>query len=704
MSTFMDFLTGGIQSVIPQTVEATAPNVSAGEQPRSARPSGNPFAELFASTEQQYGLPEGYLERTARVESSFNPSAKNPNSSAGGLFQFIDGTAKQYGLADRYDPAQATDAAARLARDNAAILKRTLGRDPTAGELYLAHQQGAGGAVKLLSNPNVVGAAAARLNGGAGLTAGQLAQKWTAKIDGAQPAPRGGSPALAYAATRGRDPRANMPAPDATQAMGQMPMARQMPQDPAHSPDGGARDFILREYGMAPDMQQGAPQGGGMIERLVGGLGGLGGMRVSGGGQPAPADIESLIPANRPHPFGFFGEAAMENQQADQKRQGQIFAAKQLVAQGMSPQDAVAAINSPVIGQQLALGAIGQRRAAQEQAAVQRQLGNMPRNDESAPVEAPPPAPPAAATPQPATAQPAPAQSATPAAPQRLTPNDTVDSLFRRREALTRELEQVYSIPTTDATKALVQGRAESIKKRMETVDKGIDQYATGNLKEYAVAMKQRQNAGEAPVPFEKWDPAAERKAAQGPQSDEITGYRKEVQNLPSYKNMAQAAPVYNSMLEAAGRNTRSADVNLIYGMAKIMDPTSVVRESEMTVAQAIATLPDRLQQGARSLLNSEGRLSDEVRKGIMTEAYSRMNSYKGLFDTDTKLYDGIVGRRGINREDVIPSFGEFKPYKPPEKAGGADGATPQYKTGATATGRDGTKIRFDGTTWVPFQ
>jgi SLT domain-containing protein len=36
------------------------------------------------------------MELVAR-ESSFNPDASNPNSSAKGLFQFLDSTRKQYG-------------------------------------------------------------------------------------------------------------------------------------------------------------------------------------------------------------------------------------------------------------------------------------------------------------------------------------------------------------------------------------------------------------------------------------------------------------------------------------------------------------------------------------------------------------------------------------------------------------------------------
>lgn len=139
----------------------------------------------------RHGVDAEALARIAVIESSGNPSAKNPNSSAGGLFQFIDSTAKSYGLSNKYDAAQASDAAARLMKDNAAHLRRTLKREPTMGELYLAHQQGAGGAAALLSNPSalatsIVGAEAVRLNGGApGMTAGEFAAKWIRKAEGA---------------------------------------------------------------------------------------------------------------------------------------------------------------------------------------------------------------------------------------------------------------------------------------------------------------------------------------------------------------------------------------------------------------------------------------------------------------------------------------------------------------------------------------
>ncbi|MBS9720036.1 transglycosylase SLT domain-containing protein [Tianweitania sp. BSSL-BM11] len=141
---------------------------------------------------KKHGVSAAGLRRTAHIESGGNPNARNPRSSAEGLFQFIDDTAKQYGLSksQKFDPDASADAAARLWKDNANYLRRQLGREPTDGELYLAHQQGAGGAAKLLRNPNakassLVGAEAVRLNGGQpGMTAGDFARRWTGKMEG----------------------------------------------------------------------------------------------------------------------------------------------------------------------------------------------------------------------------------------------------------------------------------------------------------------------------------------------------------------------------------------------------------------------------------------------------------------------------------------------------------------------------------------
>ncbi len=126
-----------------------------------------------------------YLLATAKVESNLNPNAAAKTSSAGGLFQFIEqtwlGTIKEAGpslgygryanaitrtdsgryvvanpeakaeiLKLRQDPTANAMMAGVLTKSNAAVLSQKLGRQPTDGELYIAHFLGAKGAATLI--------------------------------------------------------------------------------------------------------------------------------------------------------------------------------------------------------------------------------------------------------------------------------------------------------------------------------------------------------------------------------------------------------------------------------------------------------------------------------------------------------------------------------------------------------------------------
>lgn len=111
----------------------------------------------------------GYLNSIKQAESGGNPNAKNPNSSATGLYQFTGGTwedvrrqAPQLGLTPdgRTDPAQQERAAAWLTAQNAKQLARA-GIQVNPGSLYSAHFLGAGGATQALGLPDETPMAAA---------------------------------------------------------------------------------------------------------------------------------------------------------------------------------------------------------------------------------------------------------------------------------------------------------------------------------------------------------------------------------------------------------------------------------------------------------------------------------------------------------------------------------------------------------------
>jgi hypothetical protein len=149
--------------------------------------------DIIRAAAAQHGVNPDDLVRIGQIESNLDPNAANSRSTAKGLFQFVDRTRAQYGNFDPFNAEANADAGARLASDNARALRNGLGRDPTGGELYLAHQQGSGGALKLLLNPDadaasLVGARSVMLNGGrAGMKANDFANLWVNKFGSAPP-------------------------------------------------------------------------------------------------------------------------------------------------------------------------------------------------------------------------------------------------------------------------------------------------------------------------------------------------------------------------------------------------------------------------------------------------------------------------------------------------------------------------------------
>lgn len=105
-----------------------------------------PSAASLSPSDQQTLLATGL------TESGLNPATAN-NGSSTGVFQFHPATFKALGGTNINDLGQQTDAAVALQQQNKAGLTASLGRPPTPTELYLAHQQGLGGAKALLTAP-----------------------------------------------------------------------------------------------------------------------------------------------------------------------------------------------------------------------------------------------------------------------------------------------------------------------------------------------------------------------------------------------------------------------------------------------------------------------------------------------------------------------------------------------------------------------
>lgn len=122
---------------------------------------------------------------------------------------------------------------------------------------------------------------------------------------------------------------------------------------------------------------------------------------------------------------------------------------------------------------------------------------------------------------------------------------------------------------------------------------------------------------------------------------------------LKPVKAYREVVPIMQSMQDAAGRNNRVADLNLVYGLAKIMDPESVVREGEQVMVRNAQSLPDWLR-GMINTVNGGSAFIPEQRSRILAEAQSRVGSIKEQFDSIANQFSERAKRFGLNPEDVL--------------------------------------------------
>lgn len=146
--------------------------------------------------------------------------------------------------------------------------------------------------------------------------------------------------------------------------------------------------------------------------------------------------------------------------------------------------------------------------------------------------------------------------------------------------------------------------------------------------------------------------------ASQGKVITASTALRKEFDDLPEVKNYKQALPAYTSIVDAAKRNSPQSDINLVYGIAKLYDPTSVVREGEYATVANSPNIPDRIK-GLAQYLTGGGKLTQNVKNQIVQEAASRIGSYEKEFQSARNNYSTIAARSGADPSLLFPS--EFK-------------------------------------------
>ena len=106
--------------------------------------------------------------------------------------------------------------------------------------------------------------------------------------------------------------------------------------------------------------------------------------------------------------------------------------------------------------------------------------------------------------------------------------------------------------------------------------------------------------------------------------------------------------------------DTGAGDMSLLYSYVKLLDPGSVVRESEFATAAASGSFGERVQGAVQRILTGE-RLPKDLRDAFKGEAETIYKVQKSGADRLETKYRELAKRYRLDPEDVIQSYAEPK-------------------------------------------
>ena len=139
---------------------------------------------------------------------------------------------------------------------------------------------------------------------------------------------------------------------------------------------------------------------------------------------------------------------------------------------------------------------------------------------------------------------------------------------------------------------------------------------------------------------------------------------RKEHTGAGETKRYMEADPIYRSMVKSAPNDTGAADLDLVYGIGKIMDPGSVVREGEMVMVNRSSPFAEMLQ-GYINNIAGQGKLTPETRARLLEMARTRMGELRSAYDDVTGGVTARAKERGVDPKRVVSRNYDVLPDAP---------------------------------------
>ena len=132
------------------------------------------------------------------------------------------------------------------------------------------------------------------------------------------------------------------------------------------------------------------------------------------------------------------------------------------------------------------------------------------------------------------------------------------------------------------------------------------------------------------------------------------SGLRKEFTALT--KNHRTIGEAFEKILVGAEKPTGATDLSLIFNFMKMLDPGSVVRESEFQNAEQTGSFSDSMQNTINRFWDGE-RLTT-TRADFLEQAINIYKSQLPAYQELSKNFSGIADRNNVNAANVVLSMG----------------------------------------------
>jgi hypothetical protein len=138
---------------------------------------------------------------------------------------------------------------------------------------------------------------------------------------------------------------------------------------------------------------------------------------------------------------------------------------------------------------------------------------------------------------------------------------------------------------------------------------------------------------------------------------------------------------------------TGAGDMSLLYSFVKLLDPGSVVRESEFAAAAASGSFGERVQGAMQRVLTGQ-RLSDNLRNDFIREADNLYTSQKRGTVRLTESYTGIAKRMGLDPSNIIVDYASKAGTAMPPVSSLVEGKTTNFDNGQSWTLQNGKPVQ----------